>query len=518
MKKQSIFRRIGAIMLCAALLGGCVGKPGSQNTIGQNPPYTKESGESEKNIQGSLCVYLEATYANPLPNYPIYQAIQSFAQKHPELEIQFVSPGGGVSDYDAREAEITRLNAEIMAGGGPDLFLMGTRFTDSNLFPDLQKAMRNGAFLECGNLLQADGIDLDGNDFWPNLMQTGKVGAQQYIVPLSFDLLLGAADETTLQKSEFPSEVGNTEDFIAQCIKAYAKQGATTNLEEDLSVYMAKPLLDYNENRVQLQDTQVQKILELNKQVQNNKEWMQGIQDFLQESKNNGLASYEWREAKRLASGERLMQISDFSMILPSIRALQKVGNEPVLRMVPNEEGGATAMVRSYGMINANTKNPRAAAALLAYLLSDSAQGSNSWPNTVPELPVRRQSMAQALKSDYERRKNIWWLAPTEEQKKEFCRQTGEAFEEVSEQEKQDYLDSLGGELNDSCISALEQICDKINAAHLQSLWYDSVSTGTSLPANKNVVQIYQSYLNDEIGLDRLVQQLEPYLQLYLYE
>lgn len=518
MKKRSIFRRIGVVVLCAALLGGCAGKSGSQNITGQNSTRTAESNEPETNIQGSLCVYLEATYANPLPDYPIYQAIQSFAKEHPELEIQFVSPGGGVSDYDAREAEITRLNTEIMAGGGPDLFLIGTRFTDCNLFPDLQKAMRNGAFLECGNLLQTEGIDLDGNVFWPNLMQSGKVGAQQYIVPFSFDLLLGAADETTLQKSGFPAEVGNTEDFIAQCIKAYAQQGVTTNLEEDLSVYMAKPLLDYHENRVQLQDENVQKMLELNKQVQNNKDWMQGMQDFLQESKNNGLASYEWCEAKRLAGGKRLMQISDFSMILPTIRALQKVGNTPVLRMVPNEEGGATAMVRSYGMINANTKNPRAAAALLAYLLSDSAQSSNAWPNTVPELPVRRQSLAKALKNDYERRKNIWWLAPTEEQKKEFRSQTGEAFEERSEREKQNYLDSLGGEVNDSCVSALEQICGKINAAHLQSLWYDSVSAETSLPANKNIAQIYQSYLNDEIGLDELVQQLEPYLQIYLYE
>ena len=44
-------------------------------------------------------------------------------------------------------------------------------------------------------------------------------------------------------------------------------------------------------------------------------------------------------------------------------------GGGEIFLPLPNEEGGATAQVECWSAISANTRNPRAAAALLAFLL-----------------------------------------------------------------------------------------------------------------------------------------------------
>lgn len=66
-------------------------------------------------------------------------------------------------------------------------------------------------------------------------------------------------------------------------------------------------------------------------------------------------------------------------------------------------------------------------------------------------------------------------------------------------------------------MQALLHRLEKINAAHLQSFWYDSVST-TQTAGDMPLSQVYQSYLNGDIELDELIRTLTPILELYLYE
>ena len=84
-------------------------------------------------------------------------------------------PVGGASDPAKREEEIHQLNTEIITGGGPDVFIMGTfRYTDSNLFPDVAKAMGNHAFLPLNAYAQAAGFQRD--DYIQPALEAGQLG------------------------------------------------------------------------------------------------------------------------------------------------------------------------------------------------------------------------------------------------------------------------------------------------------------------------------------------------------
>ena len=504
-------------LLAACMLTACANTAGSPQAA---MPVPAESAMPQaQEPAGDLTVYLEASFANPLSDHPVYRRILDFKEKYPKVNLAFASPSGGLSDYEAREAEITRLNAELLAGGGPDLFLMGQRLTGCNLFPDLQKSMRNGAFLNCTPWMSAYGIHLAGNDYWPCLMQAGQVDGNQYIVPLSFDFLAALADGGTLSECRFSQKIAekDTQSFLLQCFQAYQKTGMTTNLEEDLSVYLAQPLLDYNSDTVHLGDEAVRNMLELNRNVHTNTDWMQGMADFLQESRNSGMQGFAPCEARRLHDGKRLFEIGPYSGITSSAWALSALSDQAQILVPSNEKGGVTAVVKSCGMINANTQNANAAAALLAWLLEEDGQSMGAWPGTLLQAPVLKSAFLPSAAAYYERQKSIWWLSPTPEQKQLFKKQTGNDFIEKTDSEKQEYLQCLGQPLSEECMQALLHRLEKINAAHLQSFWYDSVST-TQTAGDMPLSQFYQSYLNGDIELDELTRTLTPILELYLYE
>lgn len=151
---KSILKRFGAAVL-ALFLTAC-GESERPQPAPQTSSQPAESQAQEPAEPVTLTVYLEALYTQEGVHYPLYEALKEYDEAHPEIELEFVSPVGGANDPAKREEEIHQLNTEIITGGGPDVFIMGTfRYTDSNLFPDVAKAMGNHAFLPLNAYAQA---------------------------------------------------------------------------------------------------------------------------------------------------------------------------------------------------------------------------------------------------------------------------------------------------------------------------------------------------------------------------
>ena len=140
---------IGAIVVSLlVLITGC---SSTQKGTNSAKPITEDSSNPV-----TLTVYLTAHYANPDTHCPIYEKTARLPKKRtPNITIQFVSPKEG--DTAEREVEIHRLNTEILSGKGPDLFIMeGNRLTNVNLFPDIEKSMMNGAFLDLTDVMDSN--------------------------------------------------------------------------------------------------------------------------------------------------------------------------------------------------------------------------------------------------------------------------------------------------------------------------------------------------------------------------
>lgn len=97
-----------------------------------------------------------------------------------------VIPEGGVQ----AQAAIKKIQTQLMAGKGPDLFLLQTlnpaERQGNVLFDNPEKIMRNHMFFPLNELLQeAQYIDLQK---WnPLVLQAGESDKQQYILPLYYD-------------------------------------------------------------------------------------------------------------------------------------------------------------------------------------------------------------------------------------------------------------------------------------------------------------------------------------------
>lgn len=520
--KRLMPKALALVVFFVVLLCGCSkGTPSNQSQFLQTDTAHSTPAKETTAPTGEITIYLEASFADELVRHPILQAIEEFEQQYPDITVYLESPVGGLNNYEAREADILRLNTEIMAGGGPDVFLFGGRHTDCNLFPDLQKAMRNGAFLNCMEPLLSYGINCSGEDFWQSVMQAGQVDGAQYIVPLSFDIAVALADEVTLEQSGFRQKnaLQNTTEFMNECAAAYERNPAMNSyLFTDLVSYIALEPLDYDMQTVCLGEPTMRQMLELNRFACNDAQWNQGSADFAAEMQSEGISEYYSNEAARLRGGTRLLNVGNFSHSLELAWVMTAQESQTTFLPVPNETGGVTATVGSYAAIRASTQNADAAAAFVAFLLGDYSQTIGAGPSDMWELPVRKSSLAKALDSQLAFKQNAWWLSPTEQEKETYLANVGEPIQELTQAEKDAYVEGLGQPLDEKCEADLVAICEKIDVAHLQSIWSNSVRIGQTQAGDDLIRNTYQAYMNHEITIDDLISALEPRLFLYINE
>lgn len=112
-----------------------------------------------------------------------------FKDQYPGTELKFtdLSPDlTGRISAEAESSQLQSLRTEIMAGRGPDLFLWNTLDSPGDsLFPDLQKSMRAGIFLDLAPLLEARD-DWDPDDYQPAVLKAGMVEDSLYLYPLYY--------------------------------------------------------------------------------------------------------------------------------------------------------------------------------------------------------------------------------------------------------------------------------------------------------------------------------------------
>jgi len=120
--------------------------------------------------------------------------IDSFNESHNTQIERIELPG----KPDARESALQNMKADIAAGHGPDIFLLPTEKTLDSvgleilepLFPDLNLAMRNGAFADLSALYEQDAFmseDLHADGLNQLVLDAGMVNGFRYLLPLQYD-------------------------------------------------------------------------------------------------------------------------------------------------------------------------------------------------------------------------------------------------------------------------------------------------------------------------------------------
>lgn len=484
---------IVSAMLCA--VAGC-GSAAKTPDAGQADPslVPAPSGPAAPDREPSLLtVCVSAAYYDETRDEPLLRALERFDEQHPFIELQYEPLPIGYNDPSAREAVIKRLNAEIASGRGPDIFILDTfRPTDINLFPNIEKAMRNGSFYDMAAELKNNGIRLE--DYAAGIFRAGQYDGAQYVVPLSFNILVALCEESCFSSSGFDPKAAeeNTTAFFDETERLGSQHPLNIDFGADLTANMELPLLDYDTGTVNLEHPQTLAMLELERRMR----LRSGHRNYV-ELLNMDCSAF----AQNMKQGDPFMMIGLSSSLVSAAWKLAAADAQPYFIAVPNEAGHITASIASYAMVNANTRHPAEAGMLLAWLLGEECQSAAAYTTELVSFPVRKGCTEQSLTAQLENYKNLPWL------------------QDVSPEEAAAYLEPLGKPLPRQTAEQLEASFEQISTAYFHSVWdSSSVQLGMDEQGNPLMGGTKMRWIYGEITMDELLDTLLPRLQLYLNE
>ena len=154
-------------------------------------------------------------------------------------------------DKEKRSMQIQKIRTEILAGKGPDAFLLNCyeEFTDQseNLFENVNKAMESGTFADLASYMEKDAYWKSGQ-YQMALLGAGKIQEKQYVLPLGCDYPVYLFPE---------GEEGIDTDDLGTWIKKVYESGTE---EQKQAVFggmmrvcakLSQPAVDYEKGKVQ---------------------------------------------------------------------------------------------------------------------------------------------------------------------------------------------------------------------------------------------------------------------------
>lgn len=173
--KRRIIRSCNSIFVCVGVicLSGC-------NALDKN-------GEKE------LKVITEAGYKEH-----VEEAAEYAVKKNPELKVsvEYIS-----TNEEERENQIQKLRTKIMAGDGPDVYLLNSIRSDTSktvtpLFENPYKTMQSGALASLDRYMEKDKYWENGT-YKKEFLEAGQYKGKQYVIPLScfYEVLVSENDD-----------------------------------------------------------------------------------------------------------------------------------------------------------------------------------------------------------------------------------------------------------------------------------------------------------------------------------
>ena len=256
-------------------------------------------------------------------------------------------------DTQVRDAALTRVKTEILAGKGPDVFLLESPATysgnkGSSVFPFPKKAMDNHLLLPLDEYIEKSGR-IEWDKLVPKVMEAGRNDEGQQILPMTFGF-----DVIGFNKEQF-------------------------TLDAELPM-TCDEMLESSDRMVQYAGISRSTFRNVFGQIEDNKN------DTMFISEENIISRYE--QFREVASQADFPEFSVEDPLNDRGTAARynlgghgsmfmEGGNDYWLLPHYNTEGGITATVNSFAAINRNTKSPDLSFRVLETIFSASGQRSD---------------------------------------------------------------------------------------------------------------------------------------------
>ena len=119
------------------------------------------------------------------------------------VELEFLPSANDAPEE--RERRLEQLRTEIIAGGGPDVYLLPGSTGSSMLFPDVVQSMRSGLFYDISAFYDADD-GLGKETLVTAVMDAGLVGEARYVLPLRYNCPVIYTTKTAIEGAGLNAE------------------------------------------------------------------------------------------------------------------------------------------------------------------------------------------------------------------------------------------------------------------------------------------------------------------------
>ena len=165
------------------------------------------------------------------------------------------------ADQEERSNRIDQLQTEMMAGQGPDIFILpcddGFGFNETRLIENVEKGMVTGLFADLSQLYDQDET-LEKDLLLEKVMDAGMMDGKRYILPLRYQypIILALEDELQGAGLEISELAQNSETFLSTVIaqegNAWHVSGANVFAANLSNVFPS--ICDYNTGEVYLDE------------------------------------------------------------------------------------------------------------------------------------------------------------------------------------------------------------------------------------------------------------------------
>ena len=203
----------------------------------------------------TVCMESSVGLPNAEKGTTMENSIQSIAQYYtasvnPDVTFEFVTL---TADQEERSNRIDQLQTEMMAGQGPDIFILpcddGFGFNETRLIENVEKGMVTGLFADLSQLYDQDET-LEKDLLLEKVMDAGMMDGKRYILPLRYQypIILALEDELQGAGLEISELAQNSETFLSTVIaqegNAWHVSGANVFAANLSNVFPSLLLLD----------------------------------------------------------------------------------------------------------------------------------------------------------------------------------------------------------------------------------------------------------------------------------
>lgn len=294
-----------------------------------------------------------------------------YEEEHPDIDIVVELLLDDTTDWVV--ADMKKMRTDIMAGKGPDLYIMkGTKFTiteQSYLFPNVNKAMQSGVFASLDKYIKKD-ERWENMDLIEKAMDAGTYQGKQYVIPLEIDFPL------------FMQEKDKAVDYsqaktLKECVQIAKRTNDVnviydiTSMQDVVKGLLLEPALDYENNRILMKK--------------------EPFVDYVTYAQNEmyDIEYPEWPEV-----GRRIGSHNASFLFNNREERIEENAEKPEIdfQSVPGIDGTKVGYVTSYGAVSMNSAKKD-----VAYDLLISFMNRKSRPEFVYDVSVNQQQLKECL-------------------------------------------------------------------------------------------------------------------------